>query len=56
MIVMDNQPLSVTSDHGSIDLLAALKPGYLIPNTKYFTDTMIFKTYKSLKIKCKRRY
>ena len=40
MIAMDNQPFSITNDQGFIDLLAALEPSYLIPNTKYFTGTM----------------
>ena len=51
MIAMDNQPFSITSYQGSIELLAALEPGYLIPSTKYFTDTTIPHTYESLKIK-----
>ena len=51
MISMDKQPFSITSDQGSIDLLAALEPGDLIPSTKYFTNTMISRTYESLKIK-----
>ena len=50
MIAMDNQPFSITSDQGSIDLLTDLEPGYLIPSTKY-TDTMLPQTYESLKIK-----
>ena len=51
MIAMDNQPFSITSDQGSIGLLAALEPGYLIPSTKYFNDTMLPQTYENLKIK-----
>ena len=51
MIAMDNQPFSVTSDQGFIDLLATLEPSYLIPSNKYFTDTMLPQTYESLKIK-----
>ena len=51
MIAMDNQPFSITSDQDSIDLLAALEPGYLIPSTKYFTDTMLPQNYEKLRIK-----
>ena len=51
MVAMDNQPFSITSDQDSIDLLAALEPGYLIPSTTQFTDTMLPQTYESLKIK-----
>ena len=51
MIAMDNQPFSITSDQGSIDLLAAIEPGYLSPSIKCFTDTMLPQTYESLKIK-----
>ena len=50
MIAMDNQPFSITSDQGSIDLLAALERGYLIPSTKFFTDAMLPQTYESLKL------
>ena len=31
MIAMDNQPFTITSDQGFIDLLATLKPCYSIP-------------------------
>ena len=51
MIAMDNQPFSITSDQGSIYLLAALEPGYSIPITKYLTDTMLPQTYERLKTK-----
>ena len=34
-----------------MDLWAALEASYLIPSTKYFTDTMLPQTYESLKIK-----
>ena len=51
VIAMDNQPFSITSNQGYIDLLAALEPGYLIPSTQYLTDTMLPQTYESLKIK-----
>ena len=51
MIAKDNQPFSITSDQGSIELLVALEPCYLIPSFKYFTDTMLPQTYESLKIK-----
>ena len=51
MIAMDNQPFSTTSNQGSTDLLATLESGYLIPSTKYFTDTMLPQTYERLKIK-----
>ena len=44
MIAMDNQPFSITSDQGSIDLLTAFERGYLIPSTKFFTDTMLPQT------------
>ena len=50
MIAMDNQPFSIPSNQGSIDLLAALEQRYLIPSTKYFTDTMFPATYESLNI------
>ena len=50
-IALDNQPFSISSDQGSIDLLAALEPGYLIPSTKYFTDTMLPQNYEKLRIK-----
>ena len=50
MIAMDNQPFSITNVQGSIDLLAALEPGYLISSIKYFTDTILPQAYKSLKI------
>ena len=50
-IALDNQPFSISSDQGSIDLLAALELGHLIPSTKYFTDTMLPQTYERLKIK-----
>ena len=33
MIAMDNQPFSITSDQGSIDLLAALEPGIVSLST-----------------------
>ena len=36
MIAIVNQPFSITSDKGLIDLLAALQLGQLIPSTKYF--------------------
>ena len=48
---MYNRPLSITSDQNSIELLAALEPDYLIPSTKYFTDTTLPQTYEGLKIK-----
>ena len=51
MIAMGNQPFSITSNQGSIDLLATLKSGYLILSTKYFTDKIFPQTYESLKIK-----
>ena len=35
----------------SKDLLAALELGYLIPRTKYFTNTVLPQTYESFKIK-----
>ena len=56
MIAMDNQPFSITSDQGSIDLLAAIEPGYLIPSTKYFTDIMLPQTYESLMIQIQANY
>ena len=51
MIAMDNQPFTITSDQGFIDLLATLKPCYLIPSTKYFNDTMLPKAYDDLKLR-----
>ena len=51
MIAMDNQPFTITSDQGFIDLLATLEPCYLIPSTKYFTDTMLPKAYDDLKLR-----
>ena len=45
MIAMDNQPFTITSDQGFIDLLATLEPRYLILSTKYFTDPMLPKAY-----------
>ena len=51
MIAMDNQPFTITSDQGFIDLLATLEPCYLIPSTKYFTNTMLPQSYESLKLK-----
>ena len=51
MIAIDNQPFLITSDQGSIDLFAVIELGYLIPSTKYFTDTMLPQIYESLKIK-----
>ena len=51
MIATDNKPFKLTSDQGLIDLFAALKPCYLIPSTKYFTDTMLTQSYESFKLK-----
>ena len=51
MNAMDNQPFSITSNQSSIDLMAALEPGYLIPSTKYISYTTFLQTYESLKIK-----
>ena len=53
---MDNQPFSTTGDQASIDLLATLEPDNLIPSTKYFTDTMLPKTYESLKVKIRTEF
>ena len=53
---MDNQPFSTTGDQASIDLLATLEPDNLIPSTKYFTDTMLPKTYESLKVKIQTKF
>ena len=56
MIAMDNQPITISSDQGFIDLLTTLEPCYLIPSTKYITDTMLPQSYESLKLKKKLKY
>ena len=56
MIAMDNQPVTITSDKGFIDLLATLEPCYLIASTRYFTDIMHPQSYESLKLENKLKY
>ena len=49
--VLDNQPFSIVKDKGFIELLAELKPRYVIPSTKNFNETIIRQAYDSLKLK-----
>ena len=50
MIAIGNQPFSVTSDQGFIDMLAALEPSYLIPSTHLSYRCQFFKPTFSKKI------
>ena len=50
-IALDNQPFTIISIQGFIDMLVTLEPCYLIPSTKYFTDTKLLQSYESLKLK-----
>ena len=35
IVAMDNQPFSVIENQGIVELLAELKPRYVIPSTEY---------------------
>ena len=48
MIAIDNQPFSIVSDKGFIELLAHLEPRYLIPSRKYFNEVMLPRAYQNL--------
>ena len=48
-IELDNQPFTVVEDHGFIELIAHLKPRYLLPSRKYFAETMLLEMYEKLR-------
>ena len=50
MIVLDNQPFSITEDQGFIDLVAHLQPNYLIPSRRYIAD-LVVPAYDDIKSK-----
>ena len=50
MIVMENQPFSILEDQGFVELLAELKPKYVISSTKQFNETVLTQAYDTLKL------
>ena len=49
MIAIDDQPFSIVSDTGFINLVKVLEPRYNIPSRKYFTETVIKKLFDDVK-------
>ena len=50
-MVLDYQPLSVVTDVGFTKLLQTIKPMYIIPSRKYFTDNVLPKIKESIDVK-----
>lgn len=53
MIAVDNQPFSIVEDLGFNRLLQKIKPNYVIPSRKYFTDTVVPFIHTSVMAKVK---
>ena len=51
MIAMNNQSFSTVEDQGFVELLAEIEPRYVVPSTKYISETMLQQDYDSLKLK-----
>ena len=50
MIAVDCQPLSVVEDVGFKQVLRTPEPRYQCPSRKYYTETVIPKIYKGMKV------